>query len=45
VTGLPPWPVYLAGAKTVETLALERHRQYQADWGVQRIAEQLVSEG
>jgi hypothetical protein len=33
VTGLRPWPVYLAGARTVEALALERHRQYQADRG------------
>jgi hypothetical protein len=29
----PPWPVYLAGARTVERLALERHRHYQAERG------------
>ncbi len=28
-----PWPVYLAGARTVERLASERHRQYQAERG------------
>jgi hypothetical protein len=28
-----PWPVYLAGACTIERLALERHRQYQAERG------------
>ncbi len=28
-----PWPVYLVGARTVERLALERHRQYQAERG------------
>lgn len=33
LTGPQPWPVYLAGARTVEALALERHRQYQADRG------------
>ncbi len=33
LTGPRPWPVYLAGAHTVEELALERHRQYQADRG------------
>jgi hypothetical protein len=31
VTGRRPWTVYLAGARTAEALALERHRQYQAD--------------
>jgi hypothetical protein len=30
LTGAEPWPVYLAGARTVERLALERHRHYQA---------------
>jgi hypothetical protein len=28
-----PWPVYLAGGRTVEELALVRHRRYQADRG------------
>jgi hypothetical protein len=33
VTGARPWPVYLAGARTVEALAVERHQRYQADRG------------
>jgi hypothetical protein len=33
MTALEPWPVYLAGARTVERLALERHHQYQAKRG------------
>jgi len=33
LTGSIPWPVYLAGARTVEELALVRHRKYQADRG------------
>ena len=33
LTGAEPWPVYLAGARTVERLALERHRHYQAARG------------
>jgi hypothetical protein len=33
LTVLKPWPVYLAGARTVERLALERHRHYQAERG------------
>ena len=33
VTSPMPWPVYLAGARTVEELAVERHRKYQADRG------------
>jgi len=28
-----PWPVYVAGARTVEELATERHRSYQTDRG------------
>lgn len=28
-----PWSVYLTGARSAEALALERHRQYQADRG------------
>ncbi len=28
-----PWPVYLAGARTVERLAAERHRHHQAERG------------
>jgi hypothetical protein len=33
LTAPAPWPVYLAGARTVERLALERHRHYQAARG------------
>jgi hypothetical protein len=33
LTGAEPWPVYLVGARTVEGLALERHRHYQAARG------------
>jgi hypothetical protein len=33
LTGAEPWPVYLAGARTVERLAWERHRHYQAARG------------
>jgi hypothetical protein len=33
VTCPMPWPVYLAGARTVEELAVERHRKYQSDRG------------
>jgi hypothetical protein len=33
LTAPAPWPVHLAGARTVERLALERHRHYQAARG------------
>jgi hypothetical protein len=33
LTSPRPWPVYLAGGRTVEELALVRHRKYQADRG------------
>ena len=33
MTGGSPGTVYLAGARTVEELAIERHRKYQADRG------------
>ena len=33
LTGPKPWPVYLAGGRTVEELALVRHRKYQTDRG------------
>ncbi|GAA1434390.1 hypothetical protein GCM10009616_28680 [Microlunatus lacustris] len=33
MTGDSPGPVYLAGARTVEALARERHHKYQADRG------------
>lgn len=33
MTAESSWPVYLAGARTVEELAMERHRKYQADRG------------
>lgn len=33
MTGGSPGTVYLAGARTVEGLAMERHRKYQADRG------------
>jgi hypothetical protein len=32
-TQAEPWLVYLAGARTVERLALERHSKYQSDRG------------
>jgi hypothetical protein len=33
LTAPAPWPVYLAGARTIERLAQERHRHYQAARG------------
>ena len=33
LTSPTPWPVYLAGGRTVEELALVCHRRYQADRG------------
>jgi hypothetical protein len=46
LTGPQPWPVYLAGARTVEALALERHPAVPGRPGASGgFAEQLVSQG
>jgi hypothetical protein len=38
-----PWPIWLVGARTVEALALIRHKQYQLSWDPPRDPDELGS--
>jgi hypothetical protein len=38
-----PWPIWLVGARTVERLAMVRHREYQLSWDPPRDPDSLGS--